>query len=58
MIMTNKGKLARININFEINAKKAFPSRSMFEITKELNSLLEQVIYGTKPNIKKKRKSH
>lgn len=47
--MTIRRKLAQIDIEFEKNARKAFPNhRSMVEITKELNKLLEEAIYGYK----------
>lgn len=43
--MVIKSKLAGIDINFEKNAKMIFPNyKSMYEITKELNKLLEEAI--------------
>lgn len=33
---------------FEKNVRKKFPYKSMYEITKELNKLLEDMIYGKK----------
>ncbi len=38
---------------FEENARKLFPNRkSMYQVTKELNEVLEEMLYG------KKRKRH
>lgn len=37
-----------ISKEFEKNARKAFPNRSMYQITKELNAILEDLIYGKK----------
>lgn len=49
MKMVTKSKLACISKQFEQNAKKVFPNyKSMYEITKELNKLLEEAIYGKK----------
>ena len=41
-----EGKQARIYKPFEKNAKKIFPYKSMLEVTKELNKILEEMIYG------------
>jgi len=47
--MVIKRKQACISCEFEKNARRAFPNyKSMYEITKELNKLLEQAIYGKK----------
>lgn len=48
----NDRKLTRVSRLFEKNARKAFPYKSMYQITRELNKLLENVLYETK---KKKR---
>lgn len=43
-----KTKWARIHSDFDKTTRKAFPNKSMYQITKELNKLLENVIYGKK----------
>lgn len=48
----NDRKLSRISTSFERSARKVYPYKSMYQITKELNKLLENVLYETK---KKKR---
>ena len=42
-------KQIRIFSPFEDNCKKVFPNyKSMFDITKQLNKMLEEVLYGKK----------
>lgn len=53
--MTNDRKLANISKSFDSNARKAFPYKSMYQITKELNKMLEKVIYE-RPKKKRKHK--
>ena len=46
---------------FEENARKQFPYKSMYQITKELNKMLEDMIYGTKKineNTKKQKRKY
>lgn len=43
-----KHKHQRIYEPFEKNAKKLFPNKSMLEVTKELNKILEEMLYGKK----------
>jgi len=44
--MTKHDKLERVYIPFAMNSRKLFPSKSMYQITKELNEMLEDIIYG------------
>lgn len=46
--MRKEEKQARIAKAFEENAKKIFPNKSMVDVTKELNKILEEFIYGRK----------
>ncbi len=41
-------KQARIYKPFEDTAKKLFPHKSMSEVTKEINKILEEIVYGKK----------
>lgn len=46
--MRKEEKQARIFKPFEKNAKRLFPNKSMLNITKEINKILEEMIYGKK----------
>ena len=48
--MRKEEKQARIFIPFEKNAQKLFPHKSMLDVTKELNKILEEFIYGKPKN--------
>ena len=49
-------KKIQVYAPFEDNARKLIPFKSMYEVTKELNKMLEERLYGIqKP---KKRKHH
>ena len=39
-------KLANISIAFERTARQKFPYKSMYEITLELNKMLEEALYN------------
>jgi len=41
-----KDKLVRVYEPFEKNAKRLFPYKSMLNVTKEINKILEEMIYG------------
>ena len=38
-------KIANISITFERTARQKFPYKSMYEITLELNKMLEETLY-------------
>lgn len=42
--------------DFERNLRKRFPYKSMYQITKELNDVLEKMIYGANINVKRKKR--
>lgn len=44
----NGKKQIWVDKDFEKNARKAFPYKSMYEITKQLNKLLEDALHQTK----------
>ncbi len=46
--MRKEEKQARIFKPFEKNAKRLYPYKSMLDITKELNKILEEALYGRK----------
>lgn len=54
--MSRDRKMEQVYTPFAENARKAFPYRSMYDITKQLNKLLEEVMFGTRINEKKKTK--
>ena len=39
-------KIANISKTFEVTARKKYPYKSMYEITVELNKMLEEVLYN------------
>lgn len=43
-----RGKQVRVFEPFEKNARKRYPYKSMYEITKELNKMFEEVYHGRK----------
>lgn len=47
-------KKAQIYTPFEENARKLFPFKSMYQITKELNIYLEEKLYGIQKPKKRK----
>ena len=55
MITISKRKNMYAYPEFTENARKAFPYKSMYQITKELNKLLEQVLYENGKTPKKKK---
>lgn len=48
MTIPNDRKISIICSDFERNARKKYPYKSMYQITKELNKMLEDLLYGKK----------
>ncbi len=52
MLKTHQGKRERIDKEFAENIKKLHPDKSFREATKELNKVIQEMLYG--PKSKKK----
>lgn len=58
MNISRDRKRVWVDKEFEQSAKKIFPCKSMYQVTKELNKMLEDVLYGAVRTENKQKRKH